>query len=69
MHLLAIENEVYKKQADVLKAYLREQGMDLPPNMPVAALNALQELQQVRIFSIFFLQKTVKKNRKEENSS
>lgn len=46
MHLLAIENEVYKKQADVLINYIRAKGMELPPNMPTAALNALQELQQ-----------------------
>ncbi|XP_055346786.1 upstream stimulatory factor 1-like isoform X2 [Paramacrobiotus metropolitanus] len=46
LHLLAIENEVYKKQADVLKNYIHEKGLELPPNMPTAALNALQELQQ-----------------------
>lgn len=46
MHLLAIENEVYKKQADVLMSYIREKGLEFPSNMPIAALNALQELQQ-----------------------
>ncbi|GAV01094.1 hypothetical protein RvY_11861 [Ramazzottius varieornatus] len=46
VHLLAIENEVYKKQTEVLKNYIREQGLELPSNMPTAALSALHELQQ-----------------------
>ncbi|OQV13271.1 putative Upstream stimulatory factor 1 [Hypsibius exemplaris] len=61
MHLLAIENEVYKKQAEVLKTYLREQGMELPANMPHAALNALQELQQGT--AILIAQQTTRQNK------
>ena len=46
MHLLAIENEVLKRQVDVLKDFVHNEGLELPSTMPTAALNALQELQQ-----------------------
>jgi hypothetical protein len=61
MHLLAIENEVYKRQAEVLKAYIREQDLELPSNMPTAALNALQELQQGT--AILIAQQTTRQNK------